>query len=95
MPKLPSLLKKSQALLVYVGSLGIAGVRKENVGVWRATPAKHPHIFSFFPAIPNKIVYVISTASLVLTYNVLANCLNSIFIVVFGNRDFHQGLGDD
>ena len=47
------------------GSLGIAGVRKENGGVGRAPPAQHPHIFRYIPAIPNepKIFYSILTTT--------------------------------
>jgi hypothetical protein len=36
------------------GSLGITGKWKKNGGVGRASPAQHPHIFLYFPVIPNE-----------------------------------------
>jgi len=37
-----------------LGSLGIAGERKENGGVGRALPAQHPHIFPYITVNPNE-----------------------------------------
>lgn len=40
--------------IICFGSMGIARMRKKIGGVGRASPTQHPHIFSYFPAIPNE-----------------------------------------
>ena len=44
-------------MTLFLGSLGIAGVRKKNGGVGRAKPAQHPHIFTYIPANPNEPIF--------------------------------------
>jgi hypothetical protein len=45
-------------VLPILGSLGIAGRRGEIGGVGLASPAQHPHIFPYFPVIPNEPYFI-------------------------------------